>query len=46
MKQLAGVYADVELGDNSSYSESDIDAKKDELSGVDPDKNEALLTNT
>ena len=40
MKQLAGVYADADLGESSSYTENDIESKKDELSGVDPDKNE------
>ena len=40
MKQLAGVYADADLGESSSYTENDVESKKDELSGVDPDKNE------
>ena len=39
MKQLAGVYADADLGESSAYTENDVESK-DELSGVDPDKNE------
>ncbi len=40
-QQLAGVYRDIDLGDGStSVTTSSIEEKKDELEGIDPDKNE------
>ena len=42
MQQLAGVYRDIDLGESGSVNPDAVSDKKDELSGVDPDKNETF----
>ena len=42
MQQLAGVYRDIDLGESGSVNPDAVSDKKDELSGVDPDRNETF----